>query len=142
MSTDECRAMRGELAAVALDRAEEDERTRLKAHVDGCADCRQELAELRRTARALPAASLDHLDTDHLPSTDLGDRIARSARDERRSDRHVRRIRVATAVAGAAAAALLAFGVFVALRDDRPSALQPFAIAPIGAIAEIGRAHV
>ena len=140
MRADECRSLRGELASVALDRSEDDGRTRTLAHLDGCADCRHELSELRRTVRALPAASLEHLDTDHMPSTDLADRITRSAREERHHTRHRRGRRAARVLAGvAAAAAIVALVSFALVRIDGTSAaLQPFATAPNGAIATFG----
>lgn len=140
MRADECRSLRGELASVALDRSEDDGRTRTLAHLDGCADCRHELSELRRTVRALPAASLEHLDTDHMPSTDLADRITRSAREERHHTRHRRGRRAARVLAGvAAAAAIVALVSFALVRiDDTSAALQPFATAPNGAIATFG----
>ncbi len=139
MRADECRSLRGELASVALDRSEDDGRTRTLAHLDGCADCRHELSELRRTVRALPAASLEHLDTDHMPSTDLADRITRSAREERHHTRHRRGRRAARVLAGVAAAAIVALVSFALVRiDDTSAALQPFATAPNGAIATFG----
>ena len=139
MRADECRSLRGELASVALDRSEDDGRTRILAHLDGCADCRHELSELRRTVRALPAASLEHLDTDHMPSTDLADRITRSAREERHHRRHRRGRRAARVLAGVAAAAIVALVSFALVRiDDTSAALQPFATAPNGAIATFG----
>lgn len=139
MRADECRSLRGELASVALDRSEDDGRTRTLAHLDGCADCRHELSELRRTVRALPAANLEHLDTDHMPSTDLADRITRSAREERHHTRHRRGRRAARVLAGVAAAAIVALVSFALVRiDDTSAALQPFATAPNGAIATFG----
>jgi len=141
MSADECRSFRGDLAAVALERADADERVRVMAHVDGCAECRHELDALRRTVRALPAASLEHVETDHVPSSDLADRITRTARDERRRERRSRARRVSAALVGAAAAMLLAIGAYAVVRthDDSP-ALQPFAVAPNGASATFGLA--
>jgi Anti-sigma-K factor rskA len=138
MSTDDCRAMRGELAAVALDRADEPTRLHVRAHVDSCAECREALDELSVTARALPAASLEHLQNDAVPSSDLVERIARSVRTERRAAERSRRRRVASTVLGAAAALVIAlFGVVVWRADDAP-ALQSFAVAPVGASAAFG----
>ena len=139
MRADECRSFRGELASVALDRSEDDGRARTLAHVDGCADCRHELSELRRTVCTLPAASLEHLDTDHMPSTDLADRITRSAREERHHSRHRRDRRAMRVLVGVAAAAIVALVSFAVVRiDDTSVALQPFAIAQNGAIATFG----
>lgn len=136
MAADECRALRGDLAAVALDRAEPEERTRVLAHLDHCADCRLDLEELRSVARALPEASLDHVDTDPHPSADLLDRIAGRARAERRAAGRARVRRVALALAGVAAAVVIGLLSFALVRDDSSTpALQPFAVAPAGAVA-------
>jgi hypothetical protein len=139
---DDCRTRQGDLAALALGRLDDNERTRLQAHVDGCALCRTTLYELRATARALPYASLDHLDIDDAPSSDLAERIARTARDERRRAHRTRLRRVGAAVVGVAAVLLLAVGFVVMARDgDSPTALQPFAVAPNGAVATFGLAR-
>ena len=139
MSADDCRSYRGDLAAYALDRLDDLERTRLLAHLDRCADCRFDLEELRLTALALPAASLAHLNADHAPSLDLAERIAQSARTERTKVHrlHVRRAVVAAvSIAAALILAVVAFGV---VREDSPTAsLQPFAVAPNGAMASFG----
>lgn len=139
MSAEDCRQLRGELAAFALDRAEADDRTRVVAHLDHCAACRDELVELRQVAAALPLAQLEHVDTDHHPSSDLLDRIARGARDERRATQRARRRRVVLALVGAAAAATIALMALAFLRDDGATpALQPFSVAPSGTRANFG----
>ena len=141
MSADDCRSLRGDLAAFALDRAEPDERTRVVAHLDHCADCRHELDSLRGVVRALPFAQLAHVDTDHHPSADLVDRITGTARAERRERRRTRVRRVALAAGGVVAAASIAVLAFVSVRDDESTpALQPFTVAPVGAQATFGLA--
>ena len=69
--SDDCRSRRGDLAAYALDRLDADERTRLLAHIDGCAECRGALDELRSTTRALPFASLEHLGANDVPPVEF-----------------------------------------------------------------------
>ena len=134
--SEDCRSRRGDLAAYALDRLDADERTRLLAHVDGCAECRGALDELRSTARALPFASLEHLDANDVPPVDLAERIARTVRDERRRAHRNRARRVAAIVAGIAAALVLGVGLIRMVRDgDAAQVLQPFAVAPNGATA-------
>lgn len=141
MSADDCRSLRGDLAAFALDRADADERTRVLAHLDHCAECRLELDSLRGVVRALPFAQLDHVDTDHHPSADLVDRITGLARAERRDLRRSRYRRVVLAAGGLVAAAAIAVLAFVSVRDDDTTpALEPFAVAPAGAQATFGLA--
>ena len=55
MTADPCREWRGALAAAALGRIDPAEEIALRAHLDGCAACRAELAELTEVARALAA---------------------------------------------------------------------------------------
>lgn len=139
MHAEVCRALRGELAAVALDRAEPDERTRVIAHVDGCPECRELLAELQGTVRALPWAQLDHVDTDHAPSGDLVDRITALAHAERSSTRRARSRRVLSGVLGAAAAVAFAIAGFLIVgRGAGSPELQPFSVAPAGADVRFG----
>ncbi len=139
MSSDDCRSYRGDLAAFALDRLDDLDRTRLVAHLDSCADCRFDLEELRLTARALPAASLAHLDADHVPSFDLAERIAQSARTERTKVRHLHVRRAIVAAMSVAAALILAIVTFsVAHNDTATASLQPFSVAPNGAMASFG----
>jgi hypothetical protein len=133
---DDCRDRRGDLAAFALDRLDHDERTRVLAHVDGCPTCQGALVELQVAARALPFASIEHLEVDDAPSNDLAERIARSARAERRRERGRRTRRVLVGAAGIAAALALAIGLFRMVRDDSTPALQPFATAPSGTAAQ------
>lgn len=141
MSSEECRTLRGDLAAFALDRSEPDDHTRVLAHLDHCANCREDLTELRGVARALPAAILEHVDTDHHPSPDLVERIARRAREERRGARRRRLQRAALALGGVAATVAIAVFAFAAGRDTSSTpALQPFAVTRAGTTAEFGLA--
>ncbi len=143
-----CRAHRGDLAALALDRLDADERTRLLAHVDGCVECRDALDELRAAAGALAYACLDHLEVSDSPPADLVERIARSARVEhrgarrarhRRGGRRARHRRLLVAGVGVAAALLLGLGFVRMARDgDTTPALQPFTVAPDGASVDFG----
>ncbi|GAA1476747.1 hypothetical protein GCM10009623_11930 [Nocardioides aestuarii] len=109
---DELRMMLGGYALGHLTPAEED---RVRAHLDGCAECRAELAEIQPVADRLglvdPAAHADR----PLPAPDLGDRISRAVADEiEREGRddlataRDRRRRVARWGAVAAAAVLVA----------------------------------
>ena len=54
MTTDPCRDWRGALGAAALGNIDPAEEIALRAHLDGCAECRAELRELTAVAQALP----------------------------------------------------------------------------------------
>jgi hypothetical protein len=62
MTAQGCVRWQGELAMQALGKLEPDVATALQAHLDGCADCREEAAEIAPLAAALAAASPDVLE--------------------------------------------------------------------------------
>ncbi|MGY1610003.1 MULTISPECIES: anti-sigma factor family protein [unclassified Geodermatophilus] len=107
---DEHRELRELLGAYALGHLEPAERDRVRAHLDGCADCRADLAEIAPLADRLAAVDPDALDATPTPPPDLGARVlARIAEEQRRAvplRRAVvrRRVLAAAAVAGVAAA--------------------------------------
>lgn len=108
--TDACRAWRGDLAARALGRADPGRDAALDAHLDGCADCRVGLDDLRAVAGALATADPDRLSASP-PDPRLVERVVeRIATAERRR----RRRRWASVAVGAAAAAVLAVVALVA----------------------------
>jgi anti-sigma factor RsiW len=78
------RTVRESLGAFALGHLDTDEAAGVQAHLDGCADCRAELAELRSVVGPLSRVDPDSLDTaTPTPPPDLGDRIVAAARRER-----------------------------------------------------------
>jgi hypothetical protein len=112
MSSEACRSMRELMGAYVLGSLEPDQRSALVAHLDGCPECRAEVAELATVARALPLADPLRsgerpLPPDHLEGA-LLDRIASERVEARRS-----RFRRAS-VTGLAAVALVAAIVVVA----------------------------
>lgn len=131
--TAECRDQRGDLAAEALGRLEPARRTALRAHLDGCPECRDELSELEAVARALPAADPSRLTPAEEAPPDLSERVlGRVARERVR-----RRRRRAGTVAGLAAAAAAAVLV-VALVSGSPSSGDrevAFPVRPAGSEA-------
>ncbi len=107
MTPDACREWRGTLASQALGRIEPAEEIALRAHLDGCADCRAELRELSTVARALPeidAARAGAVDVAPEPPGRLAAQVLQRLARERERARHRHRGRV-LAVAGAAIAA-------------------------------------
>jgi hypothetical protein len=114
--TDPCRDWRGALGAAALGRLEPAEEIGLRAHLDGCADCRAELRDLTPVATALAAVPVEDLTSAPAePSDALAGRILRRVAIERgvRRNRHRRRIAAGVSAFVAAAAAVIAVVLFV-----------------------------
>lgn len=71
------------LGTYALGGLPEDAAARLRAHLDGCADCRAELAQIAPLAEALRDVDADALAEPPAPPPDLGDRIRQRVAEER-----------------------------------------------------------
>lgn len=123
----EHREMRELLGAYALDGLPEEARASLRAHMDGCPACREELAEIAPLAEAMRLVDPAALSAVSVPPPDLGERIAgriaeeralvqaRARREDRRATTRQRSRQVLTAAAAAvlvvaALAAGTAFG--------------------------------
>ncbi len=106
----DCREWRELLGAYALGHLEGDERVGLKAHLDGCAQCRAELASLQPVALMLPHADPARFGPAPQPPPELGQRVAATIAAERgRSEkRRRRRLFGGFALGGATAAAVAA----------------------------------
>jgi hypothetical protein len=109
---DELRTLLGSYALGHLTPAEAD---RVRAHLDGCPDCRAELAEIQPVADRLGLVDAASYADRPVPSPDLGERISRAIADEGRRAGHddlaasrARRRRTARWGAVAAAAVLVA----------------------------------
>ena len=131
----------GELAMQSLGKLEPEVAVGLQAHLDGCADCRAEAAELAPLAGALAGASIDAVVdpwADQVPAQlqeSVLHRLESEAADERRRTR--RRVGV-WATAGAAAAGIAAAIVLVVSSASPPPAGRVVALrgAP-GTVASI-----
>jgi hypothetical protein len=116
--SESCRDWRGDLAALALGNLDEDARVALQAHLDGCAACRAELAELTAVARALPAADTATVTGQTAggapePPAGLADVVlGRLAYERARERRHGRR-HLAVILGTAAAAVAAGIGLLV-----------------------------
>ncbi len=121
MTSEMCRRRRELFGAYLLGHLTPEERVGLEAHLDGCADCRAELEELRPVAGALAAADPAHLGTPPAPPPELGDRVFAQVRDARR---FARRRRLALRIGAGLAAAVVALAVVVATRPDAPERAQ------------------
>ncbi|MGY1712447.1 anti-sigma factor family protein [Geodermatophilus sp. SYSU D00758] len=109
---EEHRALREQLGVYALGHGTPEERAAVRAHLDGCAGCRAELAPLLPLAARLDGVDPDRLDETPTPPPGLGAAVLARIAEERRASRRrpVTRRRLATAGAAAAVAAS-AFGV-------------------------------
>jgi putative zinc finger protein len=131
---DEHREWRERLGAYALGQLADDEAATVRAHLDGCAACREEVkSELAPVARRLALASPDEL-TVAGPPRDLADRVvARVGRERRARRRRRRRATLRLSAAGALAAGALA-ATAIALWPsgaDQPGR-PPVRVAPAG----------
>jgi len=134
VSAEACRRWREMLGAYLLGQLSSEERIALEAHLDGCAECRAELAELRPVAMALAAADPEHLGTPPTPPAELADRVFAHVRSVRRLERRRRW----TLRAGAAvAAAVIAISVAVVMRPAPKVQKEEvaFTTVPAGVVA-------
>lgn len=120
---DDHRQIRESLGAYALGQLGDAERTGIKAHLDGCAECRAELALIAPLAGPLRLVDADNLGKEIQPPVGLDEAIVarmRSERAERAETR--RRPRRWVPVAAAAAVIALAIGAVVgrALAPEAP----------------------
>lgn len=117
MNRDEHRTLRESLGAYALGQLGEPERTTLGAHLDGCGECRGELADIAPVVAGLHGVDPDRLDATPAPPPGLGEHIVRTAMSERRTG--VRR-GVLLAAAGVVVAAVAGGGVGYAAGSATP----------------------
>ena len=134
MRTEGCREWRESLGAYALGQLPEDERAGLETHLEGCSECRTELAELESVARVMPLADPERFAEPALPPPGLGERIEATIAGERRaSGRRRRRLRLGFALGGvAAAAAVLAIFVLGGGSSASPEQRVAFSSLPSG----------
>lgn len=137
VTTEACRRWRELLGAYLLGHLTHEERVGLEAHLDGCAECRAELAELRPVSGALASADATHLGAPPEPPAELADRVYARVRAARRAHR---RRRWGVALAAAIVAVAVAVPVTLAVRPDRRRAddIEKFSFKtlPVGVVAE------
>jgi anti-sigma factor RsiW len=140
MTLDGCRRWREQLGAYLFDRIAPAERVALEAHLDGCADCRAELAELRPVAASLSAADPAHLGAPPAPPAELADRVLWQVRSARRAA--FRRRWALRATAGVAAA-VIAISIALALKPAPRVEKEVFAFKtlPVGVVADATLYH-
>ncbi len=125
------RAMRELLGSFVLGHLDAAEALGVQAHLDGCADCRADLAEIAPLAVDLRSVDPRRLTGQDLsPAPDLGARITAAVAAERvLRDRRTRRRTTLTALGVAAGVvAVLAVGVGVGVEVGRQRTDQPVAV--------------
>ncbi len=123
------------LGAYLLGGLDEEERVGLEAHLDGCAECRAELAELRPVAAALADADPELFEIDEpRPPADLQERtlsLIGHARDSELARRRQRRRRQRSALAAVAAVLLVAVGLLVVWPQLNAPPQEPLAFSEV-----------
>lgn len=130
-----CREWRELLGAHALGHLRGAERAGLEAHLEGCPECRAEMAALKPVVGMLPHADPARFGPAPQPPADLGRRIEATIGEERgRAQRQRRRTIRGFALGGAAATiAAVVLAVFVFQGDgEGPTTQVKFAALPAG----------
>ncbi len=123
------------IGAHVLDGLDPAQDLRLRAHLDGCAACRAEVAELAPLADALRLVDPQALGSPASPPATLGPRLVERVAAERvLRDRGRRRDRAARAL-GVAAAAVLLVGTTAAVVTSRDEPPAVAAAVPTEAVA-------
>lgn len=144
-------SLREQLGAYALGHLDLPAQQPIRAHLDGCADCRAELAGIASLGPLLAEVDASRLDHQPVPPGELGARIraavaderllrdARRAREERqRTQRRLRsrRLRLAAVaaalIAGASAGALLDRALHPGPAKSPSVPMEPVALRPVG----------
>jgi anti-sigma factor RsiW len=126
MTADVCADVRLSLGAYVLGALDPADRSRVDAHLAGCADCRDELASFAGLPGLLGRVSRAEVETEPAdPGPQLLERMLGAAAAERRHDR---RRRLLTSVA-AGVIVLAAIGVTVGVTQDHHSASSTTAAA-------------
>ena len=124
MTRDDCRHWREDIGAYLLGGLSDERRTALLAHLDGCPNCRVELAELAEVARVMPVADPLRNHRREAPTSSLMDSILGAIAGERRARRARLTRRVAAAAAIAAALVIAVFAVAILPGDSSRSTVE------------------
>ncbi len=138
----EHRYWREMIGAFLLGELDEEQRTALQAHLDGCDQCRAELAELRPVVAALAEVNPGLFETEEpRPPVDLLERTLSRVGQARRTEDELRRLRRnglirRAALATVAAALLVAIGLFALVPKITGPPLEPVAFSEVPAGVE------
>jgi anti-sigma factor RsiW len=119
------RAVRELLGAYVLDQLTDDERIAVEAHLDGCADCRAEVAELAPLVSAMRDVDPDRVSAPAEPPTELAARIGETICNSRRRRDRGTLLRRGAAGLLVAAALVGAFVLGVSRQPDPGTAAPP-----------------
>jgi len=128
MTAEECAEVRLSLGAYVLGALDPADRSRVDAHLAGCADCRDELASFAGLPGLLGRVSRAEVETEPVdPGPQLLERLLGAAAAERRHDRRRRLL----ALVAAGVIVLAAIGVTVGVVQDRhPASSASAPVAP------------
>ncbi len=115
MTPEEHRTLREMLGAFCLGHLSAAEETAVQAHLDGCSDCRRELAEIAPLADSLRFVDPQRVSVAATPDADLGQRIVAAVAVERRQREQRARGRVVLVAAAAVLGVLAVGGLGVAI---------------------------
>lgn len=128
MTTGGCAEVRLSLGAYVLGALDPGERSRVDAHVAGCAACRDELASLAAMPGLLGRVSREEVEAVPLPpQPELLDRLLAAAASERRRDRRVRWLASVAAAIVLLAAGGVAVGFAVTGHNSNTALATPAA---------------
>ena len=109
------------LGALVLGHLERDELMAVRAHLEGCAACREEAAQLAPVAGLLPLADPERLGAPAEPPGEMLDEVLTRIQHERRTRDRARRRSILVRAGAAAAALAIALSVaVVALQSSQP----------------------
>lgn len=132
MNPDDHRSVREMLGAFALGHLSAAEETAIRAHLDGCPDCRRDVAEMSPLAHELSLIDPARVSAAPTPSPDLGRRIQTAVARERRSRDQLTRRRHVLMAAAAVLAVLLVGGIGLKIGQQVSDA--PVAKVPIESV--------
>jgi len=133
VTPEEHRTLREMLGAFSLGHLSGTEEAGIRAHLDGCPDCRRDLADIQPLAHALSLVDPDRVSAVDTPAPDLGERIFAAVAVEREQRHRKTRRRLVLTAAAVVLAVLAVGGVGVAIGEkvaEDPVATTPPA-API-----------
>jgi hypothetical protein len=140
MTAEDHRAWRELIGALILGGLDESEAALVRAHLEGCEDCRREAEALRPLGELLLRADPAHLDPTPQPPARLANRVFAQIREERQAQR---RHRFRIALAGATAAVVLGGGALVGGvlvgSSGEPDPSEP---EPVSVSADRGGLHI
>ncbi len=146
------REIRELLGSYVLGHGSAEERLAVQAHLDGCAACRAEVAELAPLEAALTLVDVAHLDEAPGPPPELGEVIfARidaelelvAARDRRHRERRRGRAKLAAAMVSCAAALVIGFALAWQLKPEPPDVpREPVAVRSLDVDVDVTQADL